>query len=329
VDAGAAGGRRAMKTVDIVLPVYNEEEVLEVFHSSLTAALRPLEVDYRFNICYVLDRSTDRSIDVLKGIADRDPLVTVVHLSARFGHQMSLVAGLDRSRGDAVVMMDCDLQHPPKLVPCLLEQFERGYDIVHAVREYGDQNGALKRWSSAAFYRLQNALSPVDMQPGAADFRLVSRKVARVFQTSIRERNQFLRGLFQWVGFRSTVVPFISPPRARGNTKYDVRRLVTFSITGILSFSKVPLRVATLLGFFISTLSLAYGLWLIAAFFVGGRLPPGYTSLIVMMLFLGGLQLTVLGVLGEYLGSVFEEVKQRPLYIVDEVVGGEMIVNRV
>ena len=318
-----------MKTVDIILPVYNEEEVLEAFHSALTAALRPLDVDYRFNICYVLDRSTDRSLEVLKRIAERERSVTVVHLSARFGHQMSLVAGLDRSRGDAVIMMDCDLQHPPELVPRLLEQFERGYDIVHAVRQYGDHAAPLKRWSSAMFYRLQNALSPIELEAGAADFRLVSRKVARVFQTSIRERNQFLRGLFQWVGFRSVVVPFVSPPRPKGRTKYDVRRLVTFSITGILSFSKVPLRAATLVGFFISTLSLAYGFWLTVAFFVGGAVPPGYTSLIVMMSFLGGLQLTVLGVLGEYLGSVFEEVKHRPLYIVDEVVGGEMIVGGV
>ena len=314
-----------MKTIDIVLPVYNEEEVLDVFHAALTAALRPLERNYCFNICYVLDRSRDRSIEVLKRIADRDRSVTVVHLSARFGHQMSLVAGIDRSHGDAVIMMDCDLQHPPELIPRLLEEFERGYDIVHAVRQYGEHTEPLKRWSSALFYRLQNALSPVELQPGAADFRVVSRKVAQVFQASIRERNQFLRGLFQWVGFRSTVVPFVSPPRAKGTTKYDVRRLVTFSLTGILSFSKVPLRAATFLGFFISTLSLGYGFWLIGAFFVGGRLPPGYTSLIVMMSFLGGLQLTVLGVLGEYLGSVFEEVKQRPLYIVDEIVGREMI----
>ena len=317
----------SVKTVDIVLPVYNEEEVLEAFHSSLTVALRPLELTYRFSICYVLDRSTDRSIDVLRSIADRDRSVTVVHLSARFGHQMSLVAGLDRSRGDAVIMMDCDLQHPPELIPRLLEEFERGYDIVHAIRQYNSQTGAFKRGSSAMFYRLQNALSPIEMQPGAADFRLVSRKVARVFQTSIRERNQFLRGLFQWVGFRSTVVPFVSSPRASGTTKYDVKRLVKFSMTGILSFSKVPLRIATLLGFFISTLSLGYAFYLLGAFFVVGHTPPGYTSLIVMMSFLGGLQLTVLGVLGEYLGSVFEEVKQRPLYIVDEVVGGEMIVS--
>jgi dolichol-phosphate mannosyltransferase len=158
------------------------------------------------------------------------------------------------------------------------------------------------------------------MQPGAADFRLISRKVAHLFQTSIRERSQFLRGLFQWVGFRTASVSFVSPARAKGTTKYDLTRLITFSVTGILSFSKIPLRIATLVGFFFSTLGLAYGVWLIGRFFIAGHMPPGYTSLIVMMLFLGGLQLTVLGILGEYLGSVFDEVKQRPLYIVDEII---------
>jgi polyisoprenyl-phosphate glycosyltransferase len=310
-----------VKTVDIVLPVYNEEAVLGVFHASLAAVLNTLSERYRFNVWYVLDRSSDDSIGVLTRLTERDPTVTVLHLSTRFGHQMSLVAGMDYSEGDAVIMMDCDLQHPPEVIPQLLERFEDGYDIVHAIREYDPGTGALKRWTSRMFYRFQNTLSPVEMQPGAADFRLISRKVARLFQTSIRERSQFLRGLFQWVGFRTANVPFVSPPRTRGTTKYDVTRLIAFSVTGILSFSKVPLRVATLFGFFISTLSLLYGFWLIGRFFVAGHMPPGYTSLIVMMMFLGGLQLMVLGVLGEYLGSVFDEVKQRPLYIVDEVIG--------
>lgn len=311
-----------MKTVDIVLPVYNEEEMLAAFHASLTDVLASLDGRYRFGICYVLDRSTDNSLAVLKAIAERDPSVTVLHLSKRFGHQMSLVAGIDGSRADAVIMMDCDLQHPPAVIPRLLERFESGDDIVHTIREYDAGTAPLKRWSSQLFYRMQNALSPVVIEPGTADFRLISQKVARLFQTSIRERGQFLRGLFQWVGFRSSAVRFVSPPRSKGTTKYDFRRLLTFSVTGILSFSKIPLRVATLLGFSISTLSLGYGVWLIVEFFIKGNFPPGYTSLIVMMLFLGGLQLIVLGILGEYLGSVFDEVKQRPLYIVDEVIRG-------
>ena len=181
--------------------------------------------------------------------------MTVVHLSTRFGHQMSLVAGIDQSRSDAVIMMDCDLQHPPAVIALLLKKFEDGYDIVHAIREYDQVAGRFKRWTSHLFYRIQNALSPVEMQPGAADFRLISRKVAHLFQTSIRERSQFLRGLFQWVGFRTASVSFVSPARAKGTTSYDLKRLITFSVTGILSFSKIPLRIATLVGFF-STLGL-------------------------------------------------------------------------
>jgi glycosyltransferase involved in cell wall biosynthesis len=311
-----------MKIVDVILPVYNEEDVLDAFHASLTGELSALADRYRFNICYVLDRSADASIDVLRRLARRDPAVTVLHLSRRFGHQMSLVAGIDHSRGDAVIMMDCDLQHPPVVVRQLLQKFEEGYEVVHAIREHDEGSRMFKRWSSRMFYRLQNALSPVEIRAGSADFRLISRRVAEIFQTSIREQNQFLRGLFQWVGFRTASVTFVSPPRTAGRTKYHVMQLIAFSLTGILSFSKVPLRVAALIGFAISTLSLTYGVWLIGRFFVAGHTPPGYTSLIVMMLFLGGLQLTVLGILGEYLGSVFDEVKRRPLYIVDEVIHG-------
>jgi dolichol-phosphate mannosyltransferase len=317
-----ADAPRAMKTIDIVLPVYNEAEGLEAFHAALTAVLNTLADRYAFAICYVLDRSSDDSIGVLTRLARRDPSVTVLHLARRFGHQMSLVAGIDQARGDAVIMMDCDLQHPPAVIRPLLDKFEEGFDIVHAVREYDHRVGLFKRWTSRAFYQLQNLLSPVEMQPGAADFRLISGKVARVFQTSVREQSQFLRGLFQWVGFRSTTVPFVSPPRHAGRTKYRLRRLIAFSINGILSFSKVPLRIASLVGFLISTLSVAYGLWLIRLYFVAGYMPQGYTSLIVVILFMGGLQLTVLGILGEYLGSVFDEVKHRPLYVVDEIVRG-------
>ena len=219
-------------------------------------------------------------------------------------------------------MMDCDLQHPPCVIPELLQKFEEGYDIVHTIRQYDQQISFFKRWPSHMFYRFQNALSPVEIQEGAADFRLISAKVARLFRESVREQNQFLRGLFQWVGFRTAQVTFTSPPRAAGETKYHLLRLVMFSVIGITSFSKLPLRLASLLGFLISSLSVLYGLWLIILFFWVGHLPPGYTSLIVLILFIGGLQLSVLGILGEYLGSIFDEVKRRPLYIVDDIIRG-------
>jgi polyisoprenyl-phosphate glycosyltransferase len=312
-----------MKTIDIVLPVYNEEEGIAAFHQALTSALNPLEREYNFNLIYVLDRSRDNTLAVLKTLAAGSSNVTIIHLSRRFGHQMSLVAGIDYSRGDAIIMMDCDQQHPPSVIPRMLRTFEEGYDVVTTVREYDHLTHILKTWTSRLFYRIQNALSPVELQEGGADFRLISSRVAKIFQSSIREQNQFLRGLFQWVGFRSTTVTFVSPPRTAGRTKYSAARLLTFAATGIVSFSKIPLRLATLLGFVISLLSLCYGVWLLVEYFSAGEFPKGYASLILVVLFMGGLQLTVLGIVGEYLGSVFDEVKNRPLYVIDEIIRGE------
>ncbi len=309
-----------MKTVDIILPAYNEEPGLPHFHGALLNVLDQLSDRYQFQVIYVLDRSRDKSLDVLKRLAADRPNVTIIHLARRFGHQMSLVAGLDHSRGDAVIMMDCDCQHPPEVIPLLLEKFESGYNVVHAIRSYDPGTPVLKRWTSAIFYRLQNMLSPIEIPLGAADFRLISRKVAAVFQESIREQNQFLRGLFQWVGFRSAQVAFASPPRVAGRTKYRPLALLAFSVVGLTSFSKVPLRLSIFVGVLLSSLSLLYGVWLLFIYFTAGHLPPGYTSLILMVLFLGGLQLMVLGILGEYVGSIFDEVKRRPLYVVDEIV---------
>ena len=312
-----------MKIISIVLPVFNEEAVLPLFHAELCRVIDKAEDRYRFEVVYVLDRSPDASYAVLEGLAARDSRIRVLHLSRRFGHQMSLVAGIDFSRGDAVIMMDCDLQHPPETVLDLVAAYEQGYDIVHTIRRYDAATPWLKRFSSRMFYTLQNALSPVEIPEGAADFRLISRKVADVFKTGIREQNQFLRGLFQWVGFSSTTVQFVSRERGGGATKYRARRLLGFSVQGITSFSRVPLRAATLLGGVLSASSLLYGSWSLIGYFVTRQLPPGYSTLVVAVMFLGGLQLLVLGIIGEYIGAIFDEVKRRPLYVVDNVIGGE------
>jgi polyisoprenyl-phosphate glycosyltransferase len=314
-------------TIDIILPVYDEEEGLPIFHAALSGVVAGLSRLHNFRMIYVLDRCRDNSVAVLKDIATKDSRVTVLHLSRRFGHQMSLVAGLDHSDGDATILMDCDMQHPPEVIPKLLEKFDQGYDVVQAIRTYDARIHPAKKWTSSVFYKIQNWLSPIEIPVGAADFRLISRKVRDVFQCSIREHNQFLRGLFQWVGFRQAAVEFVSPPRKAGATKYRVLNLFTFSVTGITSFSKVPLRSAAFVGFVISALSVLYGLFDIAVYLTVGHLPPGYTSLIVAVSFMGGLQLTVLGILGEYLGAVFDEVKRRPLYIVDETIGGAALVG--
>ncbi len=311
------------KRIDIILPVYKEEEVLREFNQSLFHAIAALTNTYQFRVIYVLDRSPDGSFEILKELARDYREVTVLHLSRRFGHQVSLVAGIHRSRGDAAIMMDCDLQHPPALIPVLLRHFEQGYDIVQTVRAYGEGASLPKRIASRSFYALQNLMSPVPLRDGAADFRLISRKVVEVFQQHFREHDPFLRGLFQWVGYSVAWVDFVSPPRGAGGTKYDIRRLALFFVDGVLSFSKLPLRLAAFTGFLISFVSIAYGVYLLLTYFFLGSLPRGYTSLILVVLALGGLQLCVLGVIGEYVGRIFDEAKARPLYVVDETIGEE------
>jgi glycosyltransferase involved in cell wall biosynthesis len=260
-------------SIDIILPVYNEEEGIAIFHEALSAVLKTLASKYRFNVIYVLDRSCDDSLGALKKIASHDPRVTVLHLSRRFGHQMSLIAGLDQARGEASILMDCDMQHPPRLIPELLQRFEQGYDVVQAIRIYDANIHAGKKWTSHLFYKIQNWLSPIEIPVGAADFRLISRKVRVVFQNYVREQNQFVRGLFQWVGFRQSTIEFVSPPRRAGVTKYRILNLLAFSLTGITSFSKVPLRAAAIVGFVISGLSVLYGLLAIAVYLTVGQKP--------------------------------------------------------
>lgn len=313
----------SLKRIDIVLPVYNEEAGIEMFNTALLRITSSLTGRYTFRLIYVVDRSSDASFSILRRLSEQYRNITIIHLSRRFGHQMSLVAGMDYCRGDAAIMMDCDLQHPPELIPELLKRFEEGYDIVHTIRTYSRTAPWRKRALSRAFYRLQNALSPIELRDGAADFRLISRKVVNVFQKDIREHGQFLRGLFQWVGFSTTEVHFVSPPRIAGVTKYNIQRLLSFFVTGMLSFSKIPLRTASVLGFVISAIGLIYLVYLIVAFFSSGNFPRGYTSLITVVLIIGGLQLSVLGVIGEYIGTIFDETKGRPLYVVDEILNGD------
>lgn len=312
-----------MRDIDIILPVYREEAGIRLFDERLRSVLAPLSARYRFRICYVLDRSPDRSYEILREIALGHGDTVLIHLSSRFGHQASLVAGLDHSTGDAAIMMDSDLQHPPELIPVLLERFEEGYDVVQTLRQYPPGTPARKRLASSLFYWLQNLLSPVRLEPGCADFRLLSRKVVLVFQRQIRERSPFLRLLVAWAGFRTAYVPFVAAPRASGHTQYSFRRLVSFFFDGILSFSRVPLRFATMLGFLVALAGLLYGAVLLYGYIRYQDYPRGYASLVTVALTLGGLQLVILGILGEYIGHILDEVKARPLYVVDEIISGQ------
>ena len=307
-----------MRTLTVVCPVYNEEEVIADFHAELRRVLDAVADRWSATVLFVVDRGIDRTLEVLRSIAARDRSVRVLALSARFGHQMSLLAGIDHCDSDAVVMMDSDLQHPPSLIPELLAGFEKGHDIVYTVREDSPEVPVLKRLSSRLFYRMINAISDTAINESAADFRLVSRRVVEVFQKQIRERNQFLRGLFGWVGFPSLAVRFHVGRRRAGRTKYSVRRMVRFGVDGVVSFSKTPLQAAVYVGFSFGALGFLYALVTLVQFLAYRSFPSGWTTIIILISIFSGTQLVFLGILGEYLAAIFDEVKARPHYIVAE-----------
>ncbi len=307
-----------MRTLCVVCPVYNEAAVIARFHAALAAVLDGLRDRCESRIIYVLDRSRDNSLEILKGIAAADPRVRVLALSARFGHQMSLLAGIDHADAEAVVMLDSDLQHPPELIPKLLDEFERGHDIVYTIREDSPDIGFFKRATSRLFYRLVNFISDIPIDESAADYRLISRKVARVFQDSLRERNQFVRGLVSWMGFNRVGVPFTVQPRADGASKYSLRRLFRFAAHGVVSFSRRPLQAAIFVGFAFAGLGLLLAAMTLVEYFRHAQWPSGWATLVMLISIFSGVQLIFLGIIGEYIGAIFDEVKARPHYLVDE-----------
>jgi dolichol-phosphate mannosyltransferase len=309
-----------MRTLTVVCPVYDEEEAIAEFQAELSRVLATLAGDWSATTLFVVDRGTDRSLEVLRDIATRDPSVRVLALSARFGQQMALRAGLDHSDSDAVLMMDSDLQHPPSLIPDLLAGLDKGYDVVYTIREDAADLPLLKRLGSRGFYRLINALSETRIPEGAADFRVISRRVVEVFRQRIPERRPFLRGLFAWVGFRSLAVRYRPGKRRAGRTKYSLRRMIRLCLDGIVSFSRVPLQVATPLGLLVLGVGLASGFVALARWWLGGASPSGWVFVAILLGVLGGANLVVLGILGEYLGAVLDEVKARPYYLVEETI---------
>jgi polyisoprenyl-phosphate glycosyltransferase len=307
-----------MKTLTVVCPVYNEEEVIGDFCRELRAVLESSAQDYGWTILFVVDRCQDATLDILREIARSDSRVRILALSSRFGHQMSLLAGIDHSDSDAVIMMDSDLQHPPELLPAMLGEFEKGYDIVYTVREDSHEIHWLKRLTSRAFYRGINAISQVPINESAADFRLISRRVAKLFQERVRERNLFLRGVVGWLGFRNVALPFRVRRRPAGKSKYSLRRMVTFGVTGVISFSKSPLQAAVVVGLGFALFGFGFAAVTLIQYFVYEALPPGWATLTILLSIFSGIQLTFLGVLGQYIGAIFDEVKARPHYIVEE-----------
>jgi len=308
--------------LSVVCPCYNEAEVIALFYEALKPVLASLPgLDHR--IIFVDDGSSDGTIEQLNLLAARDECVQVYSLSRNFGHQVALSAGLDVARGDAVVMMDSDLQHPPALVPQMVELWQQGHDGVSAVRETTADASWFKRFTSSGFYRVVNLLSDTPIVPGAADFCLLSRRAHQALR-KMPERHRFLRGMVSWIGFRRAFVPYEAAPRAAGHTKYTLRRMLALGLDATFAFSSVPIKLATRLGFIIVLLGFAYLVSILIRFFLGEDLIKGWSSVICSLLLLGGLQLIFTGLIGEYLGRIFEQGKARPLYLFKQTPRGRL-----
>jgi glycosyltransferase involved in cell wall biosynthesis len=311
--AGAnRGEERTLELLSVVAPMHDEEALVEAFHERVCDALAGIP----FELVVVNDASTDRTGEVLDRIASTDPRVRVLHLSRNFGHQAALTAGLEHAGGDAVVMMDGDLQDPPELIPAMVEHWRHGSEVVYGVRRERIGEGRFKKASARWFYRLFDRLTALDLAENAGDFRLLGRQALEAL-LSMPERNRFLRGMTVWIGFTQTAVPYDRDPRYAGETKYTLRRMLRFSLDAISSFSWLPLQIATLLGFLCSVVAFL-GLPLVVAARIAGIYVPGVSSILFVVLLLGGIQLITVGIIGEYVGRIYDEVKRRPLYVVRE-----------
>jgi glycosyltransferase involved in cell wall biosynthesis len=310
-------GEEAPRLVSIVCPAFNEEESIAEFHRAVRRTLADMEQP--FEVVFVNDGSTDGTKALIKALCERHPNTSLVDLSRNFGKEIAITAGLDHARGEAVVIMDADLQHPPELIGEMIAGWAEGYDIVNAVRRDRSGESAAKRIAAGLFYRIMNRVGRVELPRGAGDFRLLSRKAADAV-IRLRERHRFMKGVFAWVGFPAKTVPFDVAPRFAGRTKFNFWRLWEFSLEGLTSHTLAPLKASTYLGLAVAAISFVSGLVYLAKTILFGDPAQGFPTMIVTMSFLGGVQLIVLGVIGEYLGRVFNETKNRPLYFVNEVV---------
>ncbi len=304
------GEPRELTLVSVVAPMYNEDATIDEFYARVCSALGALP----FELVLVDDGSTDGTPMKLDGLAAADPRVRVVYLSRNFGHQTALTAGLDHARGDAVVMIDADLQDPPELISTMLDHWRAGCDVVYAVREHREGESRFKLSTARWFYRLFDKLAQVELQQNSGDFRLLDRRALDAL-LSMRERNRFLRGMTVWVGYTQAAVPYHRDSRYAGETKYTIPKMLRFSLDAISSFSHRPLQLATLLGFLISTLAFI-AIPVVAVLRILGSYLPGFSALTILVLLLGGIELIAIGIIGEYVGRIYDEVKGRPLYLV-------------
>ena len=301
-----------MKSVAIVVPVYNEEDNIEHFAASASKVMDALS--YEYEILFVDDGSKDKSREILLKLERENPHISAIFLARNFGHQLALTCGLDHADADAVITMDGDMQHPPELIPKLISMWEDGYEVVQTIRETTEGVSFFKKTTSKYYYSLLNAISDVPIQPGGSDFRLMDRKVVEAFRLYPKHA-RFIRGMIGAMGFRQAKLSFVAPPRFAGVSKFSIRKMAHFAMDGILAYSSVPLRWAFYMGIFSGFCSLIllihvfYETWL-------GNAVAGWATITVCILFFGGMQMVFLGIIGEYIGRIFEETKRRPLYLI-------------
>lgn len=305
-----------MKKIDIVVPCYNESENIRPLYQAIKDVFTKELPAYDFNLLLVNDGSKDTSLLVLQQLAKEDERVKYLSFSRNFGHQLAVKAGLDHAFAPAVISMDADLQHPPALIPTLIRKWEEGAQVVATLRTYPEEISKKKRKSSQQFYKLLNLLSDIEIKEGSADFRLLDQAVVEVIR-HMRENEPFLRGMVPWVGFTQVYVPYTAQARYAGETKYTIKKMFQLALSGVTSFSVKPLYFAVFLGFFFSLLSVLYVPYVIYSFLNGSEI-SGWASLIMTIVFFGGLQLIILGIIGVYIGKIFTQTKERPAYIIQE-----------
>ncbi|MBU3088467.1 glycosyltransferase family 2 protein [Clostridium gasigenes] len=305
-----------MKPVDIIVPCYNEEESIEIFYKECTDILRNIK-DYNFNYIFINDGSKDNTLKIIKNLSEKTTNVKYISFSRNFGKESAILAGLKESTGDCVILMDVDLQHPPKLILDMMPLIEEGYDSVAAKREARKGEKRYREYFSIKFYKLINKISDVNIPEGATDYRIMSRQMVDCV-LALEESQRFTKGIFEWVGFETKWLGYESEERVAGTTKWSGLALLKYALEGIVGFSTAPLRIATIIGLIFSGFSFIYFVITLIKTLVIGIDMPGYASIICFITFLGGIQLIVLGILGEYLSKTYLEVKRRPNYFVKE-----------
>jgi len=311
-----------MKIVTLIVPVYCEEEVIEECYRRIKSVMDSL-TDYGYELIFINDGSTDNTLNILKNIVAQDKRVKIINFSRNFGHQIAITAGLDKAESDAAIIIDADLQDPPELIPEMIKKWEEGYKIVYARRVTRKGERKFKLWSASIFYWVLKKLTDIKIPLNTGDFRLIDKRVIRELR-KIKEKNRFVRGLSSWVGFQQVGIEYEREKRFAGKTKYPIKKMISFALDGILSFSQKPLKIALNIGF----ISILLGIVMIIYVFIGkiffpAITMPGWASILIAVVFFGGVQLFTIGIIGEYIGRIYDETKNRPLYIIEDEVNFE------